>query len=140
MTAPSADSRSVTTGPTGPALPQSPGDARGLTEGPEGDLAGQPPAGEPASWVSRLALVLGLLADAGLATLLIAISGFVFGGPEGARGETSAVVSWGLSLAVTVLAPAIALWLWRHGRRDIAVAAAWLPPLALMVGITVGLF
>ncbi|MEP9351178.1 hypothetical protein [Xanthobacter sp. KR7-225] len=85
----------------------------------------------------KVAIVLGLLADAGLVVLLIAISGFVFGGPEGARGEASAVAGWGMSLAVCLLSPLFGLLMWRRGRRDLALAMVWLPPLAILVGAVV---
>lgn len=94
-------------------------------------------ATEPASarlLLLKLVMGLGLLGDAGLAILLIAISGFVFGGPEGANGEASAVIAWSSALAVTVIAPALSLFMWRRGRRDHAIALTWLPPLGLLVG------
>ncbi|MFG1370933.1 hypothetical protein V5F32_02030 [Xanthobacter oligotrophicus] len=82
----------------------------------------------------KFAFSLGLLANAGLAILLIAISGFVFGAQEGANGEASAVAGWGSAFSVTVLAPALGLMVWRRGRRQLALAMVWLPPLALLVG------
>ena len=82
---------------------------------------------------------LGLLVDAGIVILLIAISGFVFGGPEGARGEVSAVMGWASTLGITLLSPAMGLWMWRRGRRDLALAMVWLPPLAFMLGLSLGL-
>ena len=88
----------------------------------------------PAPLALKVAISLGLLVNAGLAILLIAISGFVFGGPEGARGEASAVMGWGSTLAVCVLSPLLGLWMWRRGRRDLALAMTWLPPLAFLVG------
>lgn len=81
-------------------------------------------------------MALGLLVDTGLVTLFIAISGFVFGGPEGARGEASAVAEWSLAVGICVLGPILGLVMWRRGRRDLALAATWLPPLALLVGAT----
>lgn len=82
----------------------------------------------------RLSLALGLLANAGVAILLIAISGFIFGTQEGAGGEASAVMGWGFTLGSCLLSPALALWLWRTGRRGGALAMMWLPPLAFVVG------
>lgn len=96
------------------------------------------PPSRPAGWLARILFTLGLLADAALITLLIAVSGFVFGGgPEGLNGEVSAVLSWGAALSVCVLAPLIGITLWRRGRADLAVAAAWLPPLGLLVGAVI---
>ncbi|MDI4664185.1 hypothetical protein K9U40_07545 [Xanthobacter autotrophicus] len=102
------------------------------------------PAPAAAPLALKLAITLGLLANAGLAILLIAISGFViaisgfvFGAQEGANGEASAVAGWGSTLAISVLAPILGLMMWRRGRRDLALAMVWLPPLALLVGALV---
>jgi len=103
----------------------------------QGALAKDPavPPSRSAGWLARILFTLGLLADAALITLLIGVSGFVFGGgPEGLHGEVSAVLSWGAALSVCVLAPLIGIMLLRRGRADLAVAAAWLPPLGLLVG------
>ncbi|MGR7997299.1 hypothetical protein [Xanthobacter sp. ZOL 2024] len=83
---------------------------------------------------SKVVVGLGLLADAALVVLLLAISGFVFGGPEGAGGEMSAVVGWSLTLAVCILSPLLGLLMWRRGRVDLALAMTWLPVVALLVG------
>lgn len=104
------------------------------------DSAGAPgaqPLGTkpPAPLALKLLVGLGLLADAGLAILLIAISGFVFGGPEGARGEASAVAGWSATLAICVLSPALGLWMWRRGRRDLALSMIWLPAIAVLLGL-----
>lgn len=90
---------------------------------------------QPAPLALKLLAGLGLLANAGLAILLIAISGFVFGGPEGARGEASAVAGWGSTLAICVLSPALGLWMWRRRRWDLALAMIWLPLLAFLLGV-----
>ena len=82
-------------------------------------------------------MALGLLADAALVVLLIAISGFIFEGPEGANGAASAVAGWGMSLAVCVLSPLMGLMMWRRGRRDLSLVMGWLPPLAMLVGAVV---
>lgn len=96
------------------------------------------PASRPAGWLARLLFTLGLLADAALVTVMIGVSGFIFGsGPEGLNGEIFAVLSWGAALSVCVLAPLIGIMLWRRGRPDLAVAAAWLPPLGLIVGAAI---
>lgn len=82
-------------------------------------------------------MALGFLADAALVILLLAVSGFVFSGPEGANGEASAVAGWGISLAVCVISPLMGIMMWRRGRRDLALGMVWLPPLAMLVGAVV---
>lgn len=85
-------------------------------------------------------MAFALLADAGVVILLIAISGFVFGGPEGARGEIHAVMEWAGAVAAFVIPPALGLWFWRRGRPDVGLAFAWLPPLAALAASAFGLF
>jgi len=94
-----------------------------------------PPAGDrpPRRWAGFF-LALGLLADGALVALLIGISGFIFSGPEGLNGETGAVLSWSLALGVCLVCAVLALVFWRAGRRDFALAAAWLPALGFLAG------
>ncbi|MFG1344582.1 hypothetical protein V5F59_06795 [Xanthobacter autotrophicus DSM 431] len=87
------------------------------------------------SLAGKLFLTLGLLVNAGLAALLIGISGFVFGGPEGARGEFYAVLEWSITLGICVVGPVLGLFLWRRGLRGLALAMTWLPPLAFFIGV-----
>ncbi|MFG1479610.1 hypothetical protein V5F53_13225 [Xanthobacter sp. V4C-4] len=103
----------------------------------KGEAPGSRPAQGPA-WTLKAVIGLGLIADAVLVIVLLAISGFVFGGPEGANGALAAVTGWGMTLAVCILSPLLALPMWRRGRRDLAVAMVWLPVIALMVGILIG--
>ena len=86
----------------------------------------------------KVAVTLGLLADAGLVVLLLALAGVVFGAGQGAGGEGSVILGWSLTLAVCVIAPLLALPMWRRGRRDIALATIWLPVIALLLGILIG--
>ncbi len=97
------------------------------------------PPPQAAGWGLKVAMAFGLLADAGVVILLIAISGFVFGGPEGARGEIHAVMGWAGAVATFVVPPALGLWFWRRGRPDVGVALAWLPPLAALAALAFGL-
>jgi hypothetical protein len=91
---------------------------------------------QPASWALKAAVILGLIADAGLVVLLLVVSGFVFNGPAGADG--AAIAGWGMTLAVCILSPLLAWPMWRRGRRDLALAMIWLPVLALLIGILIG--
>lgn len=97
-----------------------------------------PEAQPQASLAAKLALFVGLLADAGIAVLLIAISGFVFGGPEGANGEFYAVLGWSLAFGAAVLGPAIGLFLWRKRHYSLALLLTWLPPPTLYLVLEAG--
>ncbi|WP_454916745.1 hypothetical protein [Xanthobacter sediminis] len=97
------------------------------------------PAPAP-TWALKAAIGLGLVADAALVVLLLAVSGSVFGGPEGTDGAFAAIAGWSGALAVCILAPLVALFLWRRGQRDVAIATVWLPIVALLVGIAIGSF
>jgi hypothetical protein len=74
-------------------------------------------------------LILGVVADLALAALLVGISGFVFGGPEGLRGEISAVMGWSAALAAAVAAPALGGIFYARGRKGAGTLIAWLPAL-----------
>lgn len=98
-----------------------------------------PPADQPVSPPRRplwagIAVSFGILADAALLALLIGISGFVFGAQEGAGGESGAVITWSLAVAICVVSVILALVFWRGGKQSLSVAAAWLPPLGLALG------
>ena len=78
-------------------------------------------------------LVVASIADFLLAVLLIALSGFVFGGHEGMSGDPSAVAAWAGALAACVAAAIFGFALRAYGRVAIGVAIALLPPLAALV-------
>jgi hypothetical protein len=79
--------------------------------------------------MTRLLLALGLLADGACLALLIGVAGFVFEGPEGARGEPSAVAIWSGGAVLTTVAAAGALVLARRSQLGQGAAVAWIPPL-----------
>ena len=79
--------------------------------------------------MSLLALILATIVDLLLAVLLVAVSGFVFEGPEGAHGELTAVLMWSFSLLLCLGLPAAGFLLRHNGYRGIGAALAWLPPL-----------
>jgi hypothetical protein len=83
-------------------------------------------------------LILAAILDLALAGFLVAVSGFIFGGgPEGANGETTAVVLWVVGLAGCFAAPAAGFVLRSSGRAGWGVLAALIPPVvgALFMGI-----
>jgi hypothetical protein len=82
--------------------------------------------------VSLLALILATIVDLLLAVLLVAVSGFVFEGPEGARGELSAVLMWSFALLACLGLPAAGFVLRHKGYPGVGAALAWLPPLGAL--------
>lgn len=77
----------------------------------------------------RGALILAMIVDLALAILLVAVSGFVFGGgPEGANGEPTAAMLWLLGFGGCIAAPVAGFLLRARGRAGWAVLAALLPP------------
>ena len=85
-------------------------------------------------------LVLASVADALLAVLLIAVSGFIFGGvPDGGHGDPSGVAIWSLGLAACVAAPIAGFVLRSFGKPGAGAVVAWLPPAGALL-ITFGVF
>ena len=74
-------------------------------------------------------LILATILDLALAVLLIAVSGFIFGGgPEGANGEPTAVALWILGFGGCIAAPVAGFVLRARGRAGWGVLAALVPP------------
>jgi hypothetical protein len=81
-------------------------------------------------------LIMATIVDAALAILLVAVSGFIFGGPEGVNGEPTAVALWVVALAGCFAAPAAGFALRSQGRPGYGALAALIPPAvgALFIG------
>jgi hypothetical protein len=63
-----------------------------------------------------------------LAALLVALSGFIFGGgPEGLHGEAGADIVWWAAFIATLAAPVLGILLLRRGRPGRGVLIAWAP-------------
>ena len=75
----------------------------------------------------RLGLILATVIDLGLAALLIGVSGFVFGGPEGMRADPLAVAGWSAMLAAALAAPILGFVLYSRGRTGAGLLIVWLP-------------
>ena len=87
-----------------------------------------------------LLLVLASIIDVLLLALLVAVSGFVFGGgPEGMHGELSGVLVWTTGVVSCIAAPVAGFVLRRFRRAGIGDAVAWLPQLIALL-ITFGVF
>lgn len=79
-------------------------------------------------------LIIGAIADALLAVLMIALSGFIFGGPpEGMAGAPSDEAAWVGELIACVAAPILGFVLRRHGKPSVGLLIVWLPPAAALV-------
>ncbi len=88
----------------------------------------------------RVLLILASIADALLLVLLVAVSGFVFGGaPEGLSGDPSSVASWTGGAIACIAAPVLGFLLRRHGKPGVGVLIAWLPPAGALV-LSSGIF
>lgn len=82
-------------------------------------------------------LILASLADAALALLLIAVSGFFFGsGPEGMHGEVSAAAIWTAGLIACIAAPVAGFVLRQFGKAGFGFAVACIPPAAAVIMAT----
>jgi hypothetical protein len=74
-------------------------------------------------------LIFGTIADLLLACVLVAVSGFIFGGgPQGMSGDPGGTAMWMLALVGSLGAPVAGFALWRYGRAGIGAAITWLPP------------
>jgi hypothetical protein len=79
-------------------------------------------------------LVIATIADLGLAALLVAVSGFIFGhGPEGMHGNPAATAVWAMMLIITLAAPILGFMQRKQGRERAGLLVAWLPPIGAMV-------
>jgi hypothetical protein len=78
-------------------------------------------------------LILATIVDLGLAALLVGISGFIFEGPEGMRGDPAAVAMWVAALAACLAAPVVGFILRGRGRAGLGLVVACLPPLGGVV-------
>ncbi len=78
-----------------------------------------------------VALTLAAVVDVALAVLLVAVSGFVFGGgPEGANGEATAVAIWLVGFTVCLVAPMAGFGLWKRKLGGWGVLVALVPSVA----------
>jgi len=79
-------------------------------------------------------LVIATVIDLALAALLIAVSGFIFGGgPEGLRGAMGSAVAWSTAFLACLAAPTASFMLHRRGKDGWGVLVGWLPPVAALV-------
>jgi hypothetical protein len=76
----------------------------------------------------KIFFAIAVVADLALAILLVALSGFIFGGgPEGMNGEAGAAIAWWVGLIPTLAAPILGFLLLRRGHPGVGVLIAWAP-------------
>ena len=74
-------------------------------------------------------LILATILDVALAALLVAVSGFIFGGgPESANGETTEALLWCVGFAGCFAAAIAGFVLRVRGRAGWGVIVAFVPP------------
>jgi hypothetical protein len=78
-------------------------------------------------------LILAAIADLLLAVLLIAVSGFIFGGHEGMGGDPSAVLVWSAGLLACVATPIAGFVLRAYRKPGIGLLIAIVPPVGALV-------
>jgi hypothetical protein len=76
-----------------------------------------------------IALILAAILDLALAALLVAVSGFIFGGgPEGLDGELSAAAMWWTGFIACLAAPVAGVVLRARELGGWGVLVAFVPP------------
>jgi hypothetical protein len=79
-------------------------------------------------------LIIATIVDLGLGVLLVAVSGFVFGGgPEGMHGDVYAAAGWAAMLLACITAPIIGFVLRAKGKAGLGLIVALFPPLGALL-------
>ena len=78
--------------------------------------------------MAKFFLVLATIADLALAALLVAVSGFMFGGgPESMHAGALAAASYIGAVIACLVAPVVGFIFNSRGKTGLGVAAAWVP-------------
>lgn len=78
-------------------------------------------------------LIFGTIADLLLACVLVTVSGFIFGGPEGMSGDAAGVAMFGIGLIVCLGAPVAGFILRAHDKLGIGALLTWVPPIVAVI-------
>jgi hypothetical protein len=79
-------------------------------------------------------LIIAVLVDLALATLLVAVSGFVTGGgPESTNAHGFAAAAYWAAVVVCIAAAFAGFILNRKGKTAAALIAAWVPPVGALI-------
>lgn len=88
--------------------------------------------------MTKTFLVIAAIADLALAALLIAVSGFMFGGgPESMHAGSLAAVAYSAAVIACVAAPVAGFIMNSRGKTPAGLLVAWLPPAAGLVALMV---
>jgi hypothetical protein len=86
--------------------------------------------------VTNAFLIIAAIADLALAALMIAVSGFMFGGgPESMNAGSVAAVLYVAAVIACVVLPVAGFILNRHSRARAGLALAWLPPAVGLIAL-----
>jgi len=88
--------------------------------------------------VAKFFLVLATIADLALAALLVAVSGFLFGGgPESMHAGAFAAASYVAAVIACLVAPVVGFIFNGRGKTGLGVAAAWVPVAGALAALLV---
>jgi hypothetical protein len=88
--------------------------------------------------VAKFFLVLATIADLALAALLVAVSGFLFGGgPESMHAGAFAAASYVAAVIACLVAPVVGFIFKARGKTGLGVAAAWVPVAGALAALLV---
>jgi hypothetical protein len=83
-------------------------------------------------------LVIAAIADLAIAVLLVAVSGFLFGGgPESMHAGALALTGYIAAVIACIAAPFIGFFLKRRGKEAFGLVVAWLPPAGALAALMV---
>jgi hypothetical protein len=87
----------------------------------------------------KILLVVAALVDLALAALLVAVSGFFFGGggPEGMHGDIWPAIGWWAMFIASLGAPVAGVLLMRHNRPGTGALIGWMPAIVAALGTLV---
>lgn len=85
----------------------------------------------------KFLLIIAAIVDLAIAVLLVAVSGFWFGGgPESMHGGALALLLFLVAVAGCLALPAVGFALNKRGKTGLGLFAAWLPALGALLATT----
>lgn len=88
--------------------------------------------------MTKALLAIATVADLGLAALLVAVSGFMFGGgPESMHAGSVAAVAYSAAVIACVAAPILGFVFNSRAKTGLGMVIAWLPPVGALVALMI---